>query len=49
VNQHGGPKGTDESRAQNKADVDAFRLVLANCEAGTIVVLDVKVSPAVVS
>ena len=51
VNQHGGPdpEGTLESRAQNKADVDAFKLVLKASEAGTIVVVDVrdvKSSPA---
>jgi hypothetical protein len=42
VNQHGGPEGTDESRAQNKADVAAFKLVLKASEAGTIVVVDVR-------
>jgi len=42
VNQHGGPEGTVESRAQNKADVDAFKLVLKASEAGTIVVVDVR-------
>ena len=49
VNQHGGPEGSIESRAQNKADVGSFKGVLKVAEAGTIVVLDVideKTSPA---
>ena len=35
VNQHGGPEGTVESRAQNKADVDAFKLVLKTADGTT--------------
>jgi len=37
VNQH-----PDTNLAQNKADVDAFKLVLEACEAGTIVVVDLN-------
>ena len=42
VNQHGGPQGTAKSRAQNQADVAAFKRVLKASEAGTIVVVDVR-------
>ena len=41
VNQH-----PDTNLAQNQADVAAFKLVLGVCEAGTIVIVDLRCSPA---